>query len=160
MRTEDNNPDFKKICNLMTNFSIETTPIGAKKISCFSSFLKPKSTVYITFLPGSDYNETIATAIRLSREGMVPAPHFAARSITSERMLEDFISRVTSEAGVRKILIIGGAGPIQEGPFSDSMSLLETGLFDKYGINEIGFLTFSRGVSKIIFPIKAKLPNN
>ena len=43
-------------------------------------------------------------------------------------MLEDYISRVTGEADVKKILIVGGAGKEQFGPFPDTISLLETGI--------------------------------
>ena len=60
-------------------------------------------------------------------------------------MLEDYIARVTGEANVKKILIIGGAGKEQIGPFPDTISLLETGIFDKYGISEIGIAGHPEG---------------
>ena len=126
------------IIELLNNFSLETTPSGAKKIENFSNFVRPNTTVFITFLPGSDYKETVLTAKKLRVEGLNPAPHFAARSIESEQKLEDYVKRVTGEAAVTKILTVAGAGKEQLGPFPDSTSLLETGIFDKYGITEIG----------------------
>ena len=89
---------------LLNNFSLETTPSGAKKIENFSNFVRPNTTVFITFLPGTDYNETVLTAKKLRVEGLNPAPHFAARSIESKQMLEDYVQRVTGEAAVTKIL--------------------------------------------------------
>ena len=126
------------ITELLNNFSLETTPSGAKKVENFSNFVRPNTTVFITFLPGTDYNETVLTAKKLRIEGLNPAPHFAARSIESKQMLEDYVKRVTGEAAVTKILTVAGAGKEQLGPFPDSTSLLETGIFDKYGITEIG----------------------
>ena len=127
-----------RISKFMEGFSIETTPNSAKKVESFSKILRPNTTVYITFLPGSDYKETITTAKRLKNEGMQPAPHFAARSITSREMLADYLARASGEAGVEKVLIIAGAMKQAIGPYSDTMQLLETGLFDFQGIKNIG----------------------
>ena len=141
--------DYSKILKLLKGFSLETTPFVANKIENFSHFVRPSTTIFITFLPGSDYKDTINTAIKIRKEGLNPAPHFAARSILSKEMLEDYVSRVTGEADVTKILIIGGAGKDQIGPFPDSISLLETGIFDKYGISEIGIAGHPEGTPDI-----------
>jgi len=126
------------IMNLMGDFTVETTPTSAAKMADFREVLRPGAIVYITFLPGSDYKDTIATAKRLRDEGFIPAPHFAARSIESAAQFEDYLDRAVSEAGVDHILTIAGALKEPLGPYSDSMQLLETGLFDKYGIKQIG----------------------
>ena len=123
---------------LMSDFTVETTPTSAAKMSDFREVLRPGATVYITFLPGSDYKETVATAKRLRDEGFNPAPHFAARSIESEAQFKDYLDRATSEAGVDHILTIAGALKAPLGPYSDSMELLNTGLFDQFGIKQIG----------------------
>ena len=68
----------------------------------------------------------------------IPVPHFAARSIVSRDVFESNLKRAVEEAGVRQVLLIGGAIPRPLGEFSDSMQLLSTGLFDKYGIGKIG----------------------
>ena len=130
--------EIKYISNMLQNFSLETTPTGASKITSFSEFIRPTTTVFITFLPGTEYNQTVITARKLRQEGLNPAPHFAARSIVSKTMLEDYVQRVTGEADIKKILIVAGAGKDQLGPYPDSASLLETGIFDKHGITEIG----------------------
>ena len=64
--------DISRACS---NWSIEITPPGSKKIEKFSNFLDKGTSVNITFLPGTDFNDTIATAKRLSEEGMNPIPH-------------------------------------------------------------------------------------
>ena len=54
--------DHKKIVKFLGDFSLETTPFVAEKIENFSEFIRPSTTIFITFLPGSDYKKTISTA--------------------------------------------------------------------------------------------------
>lgn len=126
-----------QIQSFFSGFTAETTPKSADKIADFREHLRPETPVYITFLPGSDFNDTVAVAKRLRDEGFTPIPHFAARSIKDKATLEDYISRVTNEAGVDWILCIAGAVDQPIGEFSDSTELLKTGLFEKHGINRI-----------------------
>lgn len=126
------------IINFMGGFSVETTPGSAAKVPDFRAHVRPGATVYITFLPGSDFEDTIAVARRLRDEGFNPVPHFAARSIASREALETNVRRVTEEAGVTQVLLVGGAVPHPVGEFSDTMQLLATGVFDRHGIRRIG----------------------
>jgi len=127
-----------EIANLMANFSLETSPGSAAKIDDFREHVRPGTAMYITFLPGSDFNDTIAVATRLRKDGFNPVPHLAARSIPSKALLEESLRRLAQEAGVTQALVIGGSVPTPVGEFGDSMQLLATGLFDKYGIRKIG----------------------
>jgi methylenetetrahydrofolate reductase (NADPH) len=101
--------------------------------------------VYITFLPGSNFDDTVAVAKRLRGEGLEPIPHFAARSVPGRAFLDEALARVCGEAGVTRVLVIGGAVPQPVGEFSDSMQLLGTGLFDKHGIRTIGLAGHPEG---------------
>ena len=65
----------------LANFTTETTPGSAAKIADYREHLESGTKVSVTFLPGSSYLETVATAKRLRREGMRPVPHIAARSL-------------------------------------------------------------------------------
>ena len=47
------------IVDLLSGFSAETTPGAARKIADYRAHLRPGTTVYITFLPGSDFDETV-----------------------------------------------------------------------------------------------------
>lgn len=137
--------DKQQILDFLNNCSLEVTPGGAAKIDNFSEVLRPKETVYVTFLPGSDIKDTVATVKRLSAEGMNPVPHFAARSTPSLQFLEDTLKVFQDEAEVNECLIIGGAVDKPVGDFSDTMGLLKTDLFQKYGINKIGIAGHPEG---------------
>ena len=130
--------DIKQsIQTLFDGFSAETTPGSAAKISNFRDCLRKGTSVYITFLPGSDFQSTVAVAKRLRDEGFIPIPHFAARSIKNENTFESHLAQAVNEAGVDRVLCIAGAVDKPVGDFTDSTQLLATGLFDKYGIQKI-----------------------
>ena len=130
--------DEDRLRDFISGFSIETTPASAAKMGSFKDLLPAGTSVYLTFLSGTDYRDIVALAKRLKDEGMEPVPHFAARNIKDRREFEDYVSRATGEAGVTRGLAIAGAPNEPIGEYVDSMQLLETGFFDAYGINKIG----------------------
>jgi len=130
--------DIKQsIASFMTSYSCETTPAAAQKIGSFQSLLAPGASVFITFLPGTDFSDTIETAKNLKNEGFVPVPHIAARGVANMSDLDQRLNRLTGEAGVNEVLLIGGGYDTPVGEYSDTMQLLETGLFDAYDISHI-----------------------
>ena len=120
------------------NWSIEVTPTGATKIDSFAALLAENTSVNVTFLPGTDPNNTIAVAKRLSDEGMNAIPHIAARSLSDKDQLDGLLKRMTSEANVSEVLVIGGGVDKPVGAFDNTMQVLNTGLIQKYGISRIG----------------------
>ena len=139
----------QEITSFMADFSLETTPRSAAKIADFREHVRAGSTIYITFLAGSDFNDTITVAARLRNEGFNPVPHFAARSIATRASLEESLKRLAGEANVTQALLIGGAIPAPLGEFSDTMQVLATGLFDKYGVTRIGIAGHPEGCADI-----------
>jgi len=117
---------------------VEVTPGGAGKIEDFRDLLRPKTTVFVTFLPGSDIKDTVATVKRLHAEDMRPVPHFAARSIPNKQFFEDTLKIFQDECGVEEALLIGGGVDNPVGDFSSSMEILRLDLFQKYGIKTLG----------------------
>jgi methylenetetrahydrofolate reductase (NADPH) len=127
-----------RIVDFIKGFSIEATPGSAAKILDYRQLIRPGTTVAVTFLPGSDFADTVTVARRLKAEGFRPAPHFAARSIPSKAAFEDYLRRLQGEVGVEEVVALAGALPTPLGPFESSMDLLATGLFEKHGIRRIG----------------------
>lgn len=127
-----------RVRDFMAGFTIETTPGTAAKIADYREHLRPGAAVAVTFLPGSDYADTVAVARRLRAEGFEPAPHIAARSITGEAALRDFLARLRGEAGVTSAVVLAGAVDQALGPYASSMEVLESGLLDEFGITTIG----------------------
>ncbi len=139
----------QQIIDFVRGFSIETTPGSSLKIPDYREHLRPGATVSVTFLPGSDFADTIRTAKRLKDEGFDAAPHFAARSIPGRSALEDCLKGLQDEVGCTEVVALGGAVNNPVGEFDSSMQLLETGLFDKYGIKKIGLAGHPEGSQDI-----------
>ena len=129
---------IEQIQQAAAHWSIEVTPAGATKIDSFADCLDPGTTVNVTFLPGSDPMDTVTVAERLHNEGMNPVPHLAARSLRDTDQLDILLAAYTSRCGVNEVLVIGGGVDHPVGAFSDSMQVLETGLIQRYGIQNVG----------------------
>mgnify|MGYP002624191189 CR=1 FL=1 len=142
----------QQILDLVRDFTVETTPGSAAKIADYRDHLKPGTRVAVTFLPGSDFADTVATARRLQEEGFQPMPHFAARSIPSRQALEDYLKALADVTELRHVVALGGAVDQPLGPFDSSMAMLETGLFDRYGIETIGVAGHPEGSPDIAPP--------
>ncbi|PID47807.1 MAG: metFprotein [Proteobacteria bacterium] len=128
-----------------SSFTLETTPGTAKKIDDYRKLVRQGEKIYVTFLPGSDFNDTIDVATRLRREGFDPIPHIAARSVPDQKYLENIIQRCVEEAGVDRFLLIGGAVDNPVGDYHCTAQILETGLMDKYGVKSIGLAGHPEG---------------
>ncbi|MEM9602756.1 MAG: methylenetetrahydrofolate reductase [Pseudomonadota bacterium] len=139
MNSDINTSDIESTVQaFMRDFTLETTPGQAAKLESYQGILREGTTVAVTFLPGSDYRDTVKTAARLRAEGFEPAPHFAARSIASRDEFNDFVARCAGEAGVNHVVALAGGVDNPVGPYDSSMAILETGIFDKHGIAKVG----------------------
>lgn len=117
---------------ILQGYSIEVMPSTAANIDSFSALLPPQTRVYIAHIGGTPIESMVATARRLSDEGFEVMPHFPARLIESRSQLADWIQRYQDEAGVEQALLLGGGRNQPYGEFSNSMELIESGLFDRF----------------------------
>eukprot|EP00752_Nemacystus_decipiens_P013162 g11651.t1 len=130
--------EVEQIVDFLSTCSLEVTPGGAAKVDDFRSLLREGQTVYVTFLPGSDFADTLTTVQKLKAEGMRPVPHLAARSIPSKAFLEEALKRLRDACAIEEALLIGGGVDVPVGEFSETMQVLRTGLFEKYGFRKLG----------------------
>lgn len=118
--------------------SIEISPKQAVESKDLPGLFPANTRVYITDV-GTDSAETITEgAKRVADLGYRAVPHFASRRLGSKAALRDRVQMLTQEAGVTDVLIIGGGLEQQTGDFSSSMTVLETGVFDEFGVTHIG----------------------
>ncbi len=122
---------------LLQGYSIEVMPRTAAKVENFRDLLPEGTRVYIAHIDGTPIEEMVATAKRLNAEGYPVMPHFPARIIQDQAMLADWIARYQGEADVTQALLLAGGVNTPHGAFHSSMQLLETGLFDKAGFNNL-----------------------
>ncbi|WP_051332769.1 methylenetetrahydrofolate reductase [Cucumibacter marinus] len=136
-------PDLKTVTDerdalaaLAAGASFEVTASAYDKLP--SPGAMPAGTrVYLPFLPGAAFADNVELCGRLAGAGMRPIPHLAARSVVSEAELEAALPRYV-EAGADGILLIAGDPDEPQGPYADTMQLLESGILIRHGINRIG----------------------
>ena len=127
----------KPLKEFLSGYSIEVTPRSANKIECFADVLPENTRVYIAQINIDDIPEMIVTAKRLKDEGFEVMPHFPARMIKNNTVLNELISMYQNEAGVDEALLLAGGLPNPAGDYNSSIQLIESGLFDKAGFKRL-----------------------
>ena len=130
------------------DFSIEATRPSASEIAQLDEIFPLGTSVYVTAIPKAALDETVTAAAALRRAGLEPVIHIAARRLTSTDMLQDFLRRLTGEAGGRRLLVIGGDVDAA-GPYADALALIQKGELRRYGIEEIGIGAYPEGHPRI-----------
>ena len=126
----------KNISKLVKNFSIEVMPRTLGKLENIENLWPKNTRVYIAHLEGTTIEDMLVTAKRIKSASFIPMPHFPARIIKDNKVLEDWINRY-SEIGVNEALLLAGGVDRPLGNLSNSMELLSTGLFEKYGFERL-----------------------
>ncbi|WP_424933206.1 methylenetetrahydrofolate reductase [Amaricoccus macauensis] len=128
--------DAAAIAHLTRDFSVEVMPRTAAKIEDFRAILPEGTRIYLAHIDGTDFADMLSTARRLSDEGFRVMPHFPARGIADRAELAHRIEAY-ADLGIREALVIAGGIDTPRGEFGDSMQLLETGLFDRFGFTDL-----------------------
>lgn len=119
-------------------FSLEITAKDADSLRDAAPLIPADTPIAVTFLPGEDAAARVAATRAVRDLGFEPMPHFSARRIQSLAEMEDYLSAVVRDAGVRRCFVIAGDPSEPEGPFADSSALIATGAFERSGIQVIG----------------------
>jgi methylenetetrahydrofolate reductase (NADPH) len=132
------------VTRLLHGYSLELNPGDLKTVEMAAERLDPGTEVSLAWIPGSDPMEMIAPAARLKRAGHLPMAHVAARHVESAAQLERLAGRLR-DAGVDRILLIGGDRTRPAGPYDSSLSVMQTGVFPKAGISRVAIGGFPEG---------------
>jgi len=135
----------RSMAQMLQGYSIELHPAEKKALHLTSEFIDPQTEVFLTWIPGTDPAEMVAAAGKLQRSGLLPVPHIAARHLESASQLEQLAARLAGEAGVDRILIIGGDRSKPAGPYDSSLAVMQTGVFQRAGILRIAVAGFPEG---------------
>ena len=110
-------PNWLRAPNGMTDgFSLEITAKDIDALSKAAPLIPPETPIAITFLPGEKLDGRLAGAKVVRALGFEPMPHFSARRLTSLEDFKLYLSRVVSEAGVKRCFVIAGDSPESAGP--------------------------------------------
>jgi len=130
---------------LVADGSIEFSLGSASDIDRAADLLPFGTSVFVPVLPLHDMASRRELIAALRRRGFDPVPHVAARRMPSREALRDFLAAVSDEAGVHRVLLIGGDTPQPAGPYADSTALLRDGVLAENGIREVVLAGYPEG---------------
>jgi methylenetetrahydrofolate reductase (NADPH) len=136
------------IADFLRHASFETTRLTAADLAAVKD-LGGDASVYISAIPGRPAEEQIAVAAALRAHGVEPVPHIAVREFVSAQVLSARLARLVEQASVRRALIIAGDRAEPAGPFHAAIELIESGLLQECGIQEIGIAGYPEGHPRI-----------
>ena len=144
------------IAELVSGGSVEMSAHSLADAAVLGDLLPAGTKVYVNHLPRHTLADTLAALEAVHGAGLEPVPHVAARRVGSRADFEAFVRRAVRNAGVRKILLIGGDDLRAVGPYTDSVALLASGVLADCGVREIGMAGYPEGHARIAHPALEK----
>src|SRR5215510_4447224 len=129
--------------------SLEMSPDHVSEVRAIAALLPVGTKVYVNHLPRHALLGSLPALSALREAGLEPVPHVAARRVLSRPELRSFLDRAVGEAGVSKVLLIGGDDPQARGPYADAASVLREGVLAECGVREVGLPGYPEGHPRI-----------
>jgi tetratricopeptide (TPR) repeat protein len=131
--------------DLLDGFSLEMTAKDIPSLNEAAPLIPKGTRISVTFLPNEAFEDRVAAAAAVRRHGFVPIPHLSARRIGSERELDDYLARLSGEAGIDHAFVIAGDPPEPLGPYEDALAILKSGLLSRHGVKHVGISGYPEG---------------
>jgi len=144
------------LAGLLKGYSTEVTARDRKGIEAAPELMPKGAEIFVAAIPGEEPDRIIAAAVQLSRTGLKVMPHIVARNIPGRAALDDMLSRLAGEAGVDRAHVVGGDRDKPEGEYDASLQLLQTGLFQKHGVNTVTIACYPEGHPRISDAVLAR----
>lgn len=123
---------------LTDQISLEITVKDVAALTACHDRIARGTPVSVTALPHDTGPDCVLAAKVIKELALKPIPHFAARRLRNMTELETYIKGSVADADTKACFIIAGDPAQPEGPFSDSLSLIRTGVFEASGMEAIG----------------------
>lgn len=133
------------IAGTLRGYSIEVNPNDPKMVDAALSRLEPGTEVFLTWIPDSNPMGMIGPAAKFRSAGLVPVPHIGARHLESATQFERLAASLAGEAGVDRVLLVGGDRRIPAGPYESSLAVMQTGLLQRASIVRMAVAGFPEG---------------
>jgi len=131
--------------NLIDDFSVEMTGKDIPGLEEARHAIPAGTKINVTFLGNEDLEMRVAAAKAVKDMGFIPVPHISARRLSSQAQLEEFLARLQEVGATESVFSVGGDPAEPEGPYPDSLSVIRTGLLQKYGVREVSIAGYPEG---------------
>jgi methylenetetrahydrofolate reductase (NADPH) len=137
--------DTAAALELIDGFSLEMTGKDVPGLEEAAHVIPQGTKINVTFLGNEDLDMRVDAARRVRELGFVPVPHISARRIGSQAQLEEFLGRLQEVGATEHVFSVGGDPAEPEGPYPDSLSVIRTGLLQRYGVREVSIAGYPEG---------------
>lgn len=142
--------------DLLASGSLEMNADRAGEAREIATLLPGGTAVYVNHLARYTLDQIVEALVAARNAGLEPVPHVAARRMPSRAAARSFLEAAVRDAGVRRLLLIGGDDPQPKGPYADASALLRDGVLAGTGIREIGLPSYPEGHPRIPGPVLAR----
>lgn len=130
---------------LVRGFSLEMTGKDVPALDEARDLIPAGTRINVTFLGNEDLGMRVAAARAVRDRGFVPVPHISARRLGSQAGLEEFLDRLQQVGATEHVFAVGGDPASPEGPYPDTLTVIRSGLLQKYGVREVGVAGYPEG---------------
>lgn len=130
---------------LIDGFSLEMTGKDVPGLEEARHAIPAGTKINVTFLGNEDLDMRVSAAKAVKDMGFIPVPHISARRLGSQEQLEEFLGRLQEVGATEHVFAVGGDPAEPEGPYPDSLSVIRTGLLQKYGVKEVSIAGYPEG---------------
>ena len=109
-----------------------------------SDYLPYGTRVYVPFVPGANWQDTVQACERVRAAGMIAVPHLAARSVADTAELDNRL-RGLADVSVTELMLVAGDRKRPEGVFRDTLDILDSGRLIEHGMVRIGIAGYPEG---------------
>ncbi|BBA96337.1 putative methylenetetrahydrofolate reductase [Actinacidiphila reveromycinica] len=131
--------------SLLEDFSLEMTGKDVSKLEDAAELIPPGTRINVTFLGNEDLRMRLEAARAVKRLGFRPVPHISARRLGSRADFERFLTGLRDDATGAEVFAVGGDPARPEGPYADSLALIESGLLPGHGVRHVGISGYPEG---------------
>ncbi len=138
-------PTQQRIAELVGACSIELSPRDEFAGQRLRELFDSGTTVFVNAPPSATHADLVTACAHLQRAGFDVVPHVVTRQLAGFTEANDFLRRLVEEAGVTRVLLLGGDTPRPLGPFHSALALLSTGVVERHGIAAVAFAGYPEG---------------
>ncbi|MEY4501440.1 MAG: hypothetical protein RIS52_1330 [Pseudomonadota bacterium] len=142
-------PAWMDIQTLLDGHSIEITAKDATELAEAAAIVKLGTRVSVTFLPKEDAAKRVAAAAEIARLRLKPVPHISARRIGSEAELIAYMEALAKAGACDEVFVVAGDPDTPDGPYPDALSIIRSGILQRYGVRSVGIAGYPEGHPKI-----------
>ncbi|WP_224786026.1 methylenetetrahydrofolate reductase [Microbacterium caowuchunii] len=130
---------------LVDDYSLEMTGKDIPGLEQARATIPAGTKINVTFLGNEDLDMRVAASKAVKDMGFIPVPHISARRLSSQAQLEEFLGRLQEVGATEHVFAVGGDPAEPEGPYPDSLSVIRSGILQKYGVKEVSIAGYPEG---------------